>query len=207
MNPTRDITVRYQADGHVRFQLPAELCRPAAARHLVSALRRLEGIYRVDLAPGQRKLSIRYLPHFRSLEEVAQALHAAVNAAAWSEDPAPGTTAAPGGTLRDRLSRLWPVEWLQAKTREAGETAIAMRILARRPDIREKALGWLDEDTLIHVLNDALMLYLIRLHWPLIAQQWIRSPWLHRYEWLATGYMFYLYARSRRPRPAAIGRA
>jgi hypothetical protein len=99
------------------------------------------------------------------------------------------------------------LQWLRAKAVEARETATAVGILARRPDIREKALGWLDEDTVIHVLNDALMLYLIRLHWPLIAEQWIRRPWLHRYEWLATGYMLYLYVRSRRPQSAAIGHA
>jgi hypothetical protein len=60
-------------------------------------------------------------------------------------------------------------------------------------------LSLASEDNVIHLLNDVLVVFLIKLHWHLITQHWIRRPWEHRYEWMAAGYMIYLLVRSKRP--------
>ncbi len=62
------------------------------------------------------------------------------------------------------------------------------------------AVPWLKESTVVEFLNDALVLFLIKLHWHMITQHWLRQPWRYRYEWLAALYLIYLLVRSRRPK-------
>jgi hypothetical protein len=202
MDHAKEIIVRYRAEGHVRFQLPKALCVPATAERLATGLHRIEGVYRVDLSPRQRKLSVRFIEYICDFRTLALALHGLVEAAASAE---PGTVPELRGeslpaVLRNRLSAMRPVGWVRAKLREARETVTAMGILARRQDIRQRARSLVSEDTVILVLNDVLVFYLIKLHWRLIARDWVRQPWRYRYEWLAVSYMIYLLLRSRRPK-------
>ena len=200
MNVAREIVLRYRAHGHVRFQLPEALCSAPSREHLVSALQQVEGIYRVDLAPSRRKLSLRFLEHIVPIDDIAKALKSAANSAALAEPvqssvPPTGTAS----SLEMRWAKLRPVAWLRAKIQEGRETAAALRVLSRRPEIRRRIGSVTSEEILVPLLNDALLFFLVKLHWPMISQQWSRQPWRHRYEWLATGYMLFLYARSRRP--------
>ena len=198
MELAKHIVVRYQSDGHVRFQLPAALSDAAVTSRLAAELRRIEGIYRVDMSARQRKLSIRYLPHIRALPEIAEELHRLINSIEWADLAAAPTRASPVATLRQRIQAIHPIEWLRAKGQEAQETVMALKILARRQSVQQKAASLLDNDQVIHYLNDVLVIFLIKLHWPQIRHQWIRQPWMYRYEWLAASYLIYLLARSRR---------
>jgi hypothetical protein len=45
-----------------------------------------------------------------------------------------------------------------------------------------------------------LVLYLIKTHWHLIIQHWLKRPWQFRYEWSAAIYMIYLLVRSKKPK-------
>lgn len=197
MDLARDIILRYRSPGHVRFDVPEALCFPQTAARLVAELRRIEGIYRVDLSPRQRKLSVRFLEHICDFNALGKQLYRLIAAVDGKEQTSRTTEARPlsGGT---GVGPLTPIRWIRGKWQEARETAMAMRVLARRAGVRERAQVLLNEETVIFVLNDVLALYLIKLHWPLMAQQWIRSPWVHRYEWMASGYLVYLFVRSRR---------
>jgi hypothetical protein len=201
MDLARDIVLRYRSPGHVRFDLPEALCLPQTAGRLVAELKRIEGVYRVDLSPRQRKLSIRFLEQICDFRILGQKLYLLIAAADWQEQessPAEAGPVPPTGT-RVRPPSLSPMRWLRSKWQEARETAMAMKVLSQRADVRERAQSLFKEETVIFILNDALALYLIKLHWPLMSQQWIRNPWLHRYEWMASGYLVYLFVRSRRP--------
>ena len=199
MDLATQIAVRYQSDGHVRLQLPAALSTPAVAASLAAGLRRLEGVYRVDAAPRQRKLSIRYLPHIRSLQDIARELNRLINAIEWADLADVPAAASLPAAVRQRVQAIHPIRWLRAKAQEARETVTAMKVLARRQSVQQKAASLLDNDTVIHYLNEVLVIFLIKLHWPQIRNQWIKQPWLHRYEWMAAAYMIYLLVRSRRP--------
>jgi hypothetical protein len=83
-------------------------------------------------------------------------------------------------------------------------TGTALRSLSRRPPVaagtRLLARFPVKESTVVEFLNDALVLFLIKLHWHMITQHWLREPWRYRYEWMAAIYMIYLLVRSRRPK-------
>jgi hypothetical protein len=200
MDLAKTTSIRYRSSGHVRFEIPDALCSAPVSERLVAELRRIEGIYRVDLSPRQRKLSIRFIEHVCAFPALTRALYRLVSAVACaapeSETQAQRRTV-PNG-IPQRLFASPPVSWVREKWQEARETVAAMGVLARRDAVRQRARSLLSEETVIFILNDALALYLIRLHWPLITQQWIRRPWLHRYEWMASGYLMYLFVRSRR---------
>jgi len=198
----KEIAIRYRAPGHVRFQLPAALCSSPTKEQLVTELRRIEGVYRVDLYPRQKKLSIRFIETICDFPALSQALYRLVGAAhipapvpSCCAESEPQTTG-----LSRRLPEIGPVRWLRSKWREGGETATAMGIVARQRIARPGSGAIIKESTVIEFLNDALVLYLIKLHWHMITQHWLRQPWRYRYEWLAVFYLIYLLVRSRRPK-------
>lgn len=207
MSIAQHVLLRYQADGHLRFDIPAELCEPDAAAALVDGLSTEEGIYRVDLQPRARKLSIRYLDTVCRFADVARRLHALIG----SLPQSPGRSTArqlvprPGGrelaiasvpaTQRLRL-------WLTEKLQEARETLTAMNILIRRSLGSASAAVSHQPRWIKEFMNDLLMLYLIKLHWHHIITEWLPRPWTHRYEWAATIYLIYLSVQARLPKTA-----
>lgn len=207
MSIAQHVLLRYQADGHLRFDIPAELCEPDAAAALVDGLSAEEGIYRVDLQPRARKLSIRYLDTVCRFVDVARRLHALIGSLPQSS----GRSAArqlmprPGGRelaiasvpAAERL-RLWLAEKLQ----EARETLTAMNILIRRSLGSASAAVSHQPRWIKEFMNDLLMLYLIKLHWHHIITEWLPRPWTHRYEWAATIYLIYLSVQARLPKTA-----
>lgn len=202
MDLAKQIIVRYHADGHVRFQLPTALCASPLAERLVRELRRIEGVYRVDLSGRQRKLSIRFNAHFCDLDALKTALARFINPIEWAGSSADD---AGGGTrvtqaLRTFLKELHPVRWARGKLGEVRQTAKATGLLLKGQAVRERVSTLVTEDHVLQVLNDVLVLYLIRVHWPLIAGYWVRQPWRYRYDWMAVFYMVYLLVRSRRAR-------
>ncbi|GAB6047059.1 hypothetical protein JCM19379_08830 [Methyloparacoccus murrellii] len=202
MSILREITLRYRAEGHVRFDLPKSLCDAAVAATIVKGLAAREGIYRVDLQPRSGKLSIRFLPAVCDISQVLQRLRDVILA-----QPVP---AIPRGASQAMVARASSralalpsnagsgfSHWLREKVRELRETLIAMRILASRAfgslnSTLTQRPRWVKE-----FLNDLLMLYLIKLHWHHILTEWLPNPWKHRYEWAATLYLVHLSVQAR----------
>lgn len=190
----KHIVVRYRAEGHVRFGLPQELSLPELAQQLQTALRQAEGVYRVDLYHRQGKLSIRYIEGVTNFKAVARALYAIVSRLAIP-------TAEPANDLARAGDKPGVGDWFKAKYQEARETFTAMGIVAdaatRGPSQR---LIPDKEKFLLEFFTDILVLYLTKLHWPMITGEWMKRPWLYRYEWMATFYLIFLLVRSKRPK-------
>ncbi|WP_045223749.1 hypothetical protein [Methyloterricola oryzae] len=193
----RQVVLRFRAPGHVRFSLPKALCQPDAAERLRAGLKRQAGVTRIELLTRQRKLSIRFAEETIGFKSLAAALSALISETQASLEPERGTglAASHAGSTMTR-ARLWA----DAKAQELKETLAALRIvlqdklggkLQASPE-RSKFLG--------EFLTDILVLYLIKTHWTLITQQWLKRPWQHRYEWLASLYMIYLLVSSKKPK-------
>jgi hypothetical protein len=189
MSLKKQIVLRYSGAGHVRFDLPAELCEASARARIESALSALDGVYRVSLSPGSRKLSVRFDIAVCDLKAIGRRLGQLVDT---------GVGQAQGAVS---VSAGRPFGWLREKAQEAGETLAAMKIIAGRTMKNPpKLLTPARERGFIEFFNDVLVLYLIKLHWHLITQHWLRQPLRYRYEWMAVFYMIFLLVRSRRPR-------
>ena len=194
MTLAKDITVRYRADGHVRFQLPPALCGTDECKTIGDALRQHAGISRVDLYPRQRKLSIRYIESTCSYPAVLQALRDVAEAKlASTAEPSCCSTAASGHGTHDAGSAT-------GTHRDRHEAGTALELASRQAPARPHMLGPIKESTVIEFFNDVLVLFLIKLHWHMITQHWLRQPWRYRYEWMAAIYLIYLLVRSRRPK-------
>ena len=207
MSIAQHVLLRYQADGHLRFDIPAELCEPDAAAALIDGLSAEEGIYRVDLQPRARKLSIRYLDTVCRFADVARRLHALIGSLPQSSGRSAVRQLVPHTGGRELAIASVPATqrlrlWLTEKLQEARETLTAMNILIRRSLGSASAAVSHQPRWIKEFMNDLLMLYLIKLHWHHIITEWLPRPWTHRYEWAATIYLIYLSVQARLPKTA-----
>ncbi|MBN8455512.1 MAG: hypothetical protein J0M31_20930, partial [Candidatus Accumulibacter sp.] len=93
----RRICVRYRAAGHLRLEVPAAICSPASARSIEAALRRQEGVYRVALHAGERKLSVFYDEHACDAGAIARCLYRLLPDLPTAGDPGLATAAGADG--------------------------------------------------------------------------------------------------------------
>ncbi|GAB4361154.1 MAG: hypothetical protein Kow0060_16710 [Methylohalobius crimeensis] len=194
---TRRIILRYRAPGHVRFQLPPELCQPEAAAFLIAELRVLDGVYRV--VRRGNKLSVRYQEAFCAYPRFTRHFHAIVTRLEQQGQLKPRPPV-PRPSPLVRIKQTPLVRWFREKVEAVRETFTAFGILARQ--------GWQGGPKFLHdpkefafeFANDVLVLYLIKIHWHRIVTQWLPNPIKHRYEWAAVFYLTYLLVRSRLPK-------
>ena len=190
----RDVVVRHRGPGHIRFDLPAPLLAADTVAALESGLRRVDGVYRVVVFPGQGKLSIRWAEEVCSLAEIVRALADLVGRAAVGElappQPRPG--------LLRRIRQAPPLVRLRARyddIRAKGE--LVYRLVAAKSG-GKAALPFDAKDWFIHFANDLVVFYLIRLHWDRIVGQWLPRPWTFRYQWMTVVYLVFLLVRFRK---------
>ena len=203
MSLQQQIVIRYRDEEHVRFELPGSLFETATLDQLTEALRRIEGVYRVDAYPSQRKLSVRFMKMVVDFRHLARRLSAILDRLTLAPKPCPschplervetGLHGLQGGKL---------ARWLREKYQEAKETVTAASILARAGRRREGRAGFFPSSKAItDFFTDILVLFLIKLHWHHILYVWMRQPWVYKYEWMATFYLIFLLMRSRLPQP------
>ncbi len=92
---------------------------------------------------------------------------------------------------------------IEARTRRALRRV--MQEMSRHPQLRgvqERVQPMLEsaltEQAIINFLNDLLAFYLIRVHWDLITQRWLREPLKFRYAWLTIFHLVFLLVRYRK---------
>lgn len=218
------VVVRHREPGHLRLELPPELCHAQTAGYVDSALREVEGVYRVDFDLASRRLSVRYDAHVCTVGAVARQLKALIDlvaphmssasaASAASAGSAANTTAAGDGEAiaaapADPLLR---VHALGERARSAVR-GLAARVQAavdalRKPEAPADSLqaklqpliaSALTEKAIINFLNDLVMFYLIKAHWELIANRWLKDPLRFRNAWLTVFYLVFLMVRYRK---------
>ncbi len=197
----RQIVVRYRGDGHVRFALPAALCEEPYADVLEDSLRELEGVYRVTLYRRQGKLSVFYDQHACSLHAVARCLHAALTAPA-----AKLQRAASLARMAQRLHVTKPLQWLKAKREQARakisdfktKTSLLSRLAALNLHNQPMLRNMFSERAVINFFNDLVVFFLIRVHWDMITQKWLKQPLKYRNAWFAMFYLVFLLVRFRK---------
>jgi hypothetical protein len=199
MSIQKEFVIRYQHDGHVRFQVPPRVCEKAVAKFLTDKIADINGVYAVSLYRGQQKLAIRYQPaalDFKTLAKQLYQLLAELERQRLFEQNVP--VVAGKKRILDRFKQNRVSNWFGEKYLAAKETAQAAKILGKLSTSGPKALIKDPEKAIIDFLNDVLVLYLIKLHWTRITQQWLVRPLAYRYEWMAVFYLFFLLVRSRR---------
>lgn len=203
--PVRDrIYLRYRGAGHLRFDLPEELCEPRAAEALERRLGRMEGVYRVVVYSSSRKLSVRYQETVCGLRDVALELYAVAPVALRDAARAvrsPPAQEGPAQTLKEKLLAHPVVASLRDRYARAKETATAMTAVARSKLGKPQAKPMTTEKLVINFLNDLVSFYLIKVHWSRITGEWLRTPWTYRYQWLTISYLTFLLIRYRKSGP------
>jgi hypothetical protein len=201
MSIQKEFVLRYRADGHVRFQIPAQICNVQAAKAVTKSISKIDGVYRVNLYRSQHKLSIRFEESVCDFKSLAKQLFDALadlerkgalipapvaKSARWTEKAKYG------------FNNLKATRWAKEKFSDAKETVQAAKVITKLGMKKPTAFMKDPEKTIIDFLNDILVLFLIRLHWNNITQQWLVKPLKYRYEWMALFYMFFLLVRSRK---------
>ena len=201
MSIQKECVLRYREDGHVRFQVPAQLCKVDAANAVTAGISGIEGVYRVTLYRSQQKLSIRFnevVCDFKTLAKQLFTLLADLEQqGALQPKPVPAV-AQWKSKLSAKLDSFKVTRWTKEKFGAAKETVQAAKVLTKLGMKKPKAFLKDPEKSIIDFLNDMLVLFLIKLHWGEITQNWLVKPLKYRYEWMALFYMFFLLVRSRR---------
>ncbi|WIM04804.1 MAG: hypothetical protein OHM77_08830 [Candidatus Nitricoxidivorans perseverans] len=193
------IVVRYREAGHLRLDVPPELCRPAAAAAIDSGLRELAGVYRVAFDPRGRKLSIRFDAHACGTGDVARRLFGLL--AHLPKEPSAAVVA-----LHDAGER---VRAVVRRGTNRVRTALARLGVPAAPEgslqakLRPVIASALTEKAITNFINDIVAFYLIKVHWELISQRWLKDPLKFRNAWLTTFWLVFLLVRYRKQGPKA----
>lgn len=203
----RQIIVRHREPGYIRFALPAQFCSATAGSALSKALYAQRGVYRVTLDAGNGKLAVRYDEHVCSVHAVARTLFTALSRLA-AENTASDSAetsrafpiqpvALPGERLANGIQHLETRARQQLKRLMQGMSHYRQLrgIQARVQPVLESALT---EKAIINFLNDLIAFYLVRVHWDLITQRWLRQPLKFRNAWLTVFYLVFLLVRYRK---------
>jgi hypothetical protein len=204
MSIQSEFLLRYQIEGHVRFQIPAQVCEASVAKAIEENILAIEGVYRVSLYRNQRKLSIRFQESVCDFKTLARQLYQLLadleKSGAFQQATVtqPGRFASLQEKAKSKLNGLKVTRWAKEKYSDAKETVQAAKIITKLGMKKPKALINDPEKAIIDFCNDILVLFLIKLHWTNITQQWLLRPFKYRYEWMALFYMFFLLVRARR---------
>ncbi|MFZ2311596.1 MAG: hypothetical protein WAV82_03175 [Methylobacter sp.] len=197
----KEFVLRYRVDGHVRFQIPAQICNVDVAKAVTDGISGIDGVYRVNLYRSQQKLSIRFEESVCDFKSLAKQLFNLLADLEKNGDlkPKPVAKSVPWKEkAKSKLDAFKATRWAKEKFGDAKETVQAAKIITKLGMKKPTAFMKDPEKAIIDFLNDILVIFLIRLHWNNITQQWLVKPLKHRYEWMALFYMFFLLVRSRK---------
>jgi len=197
----KEFVLRYRVDGHVRFQIPAQICNVDAAKAVTDGISGIDGVYRVNLYRSQQKLSIRFEESVCDFKSLAKQIFNLLADLEKNGDlkPKPVAKSVPWKEkAKSKLDAFKATRWAKEKFGDAKETVQAAKIITKLGMKKPTAFMKDPEKAIIDFLNDILVIFLIRLHWNNITQQWLVKPLKHRYEWMALFYMFFLLVRSRK---------
>ena len=201
MSIQKEFVLRYRVDGHVRFQIPAQICSGEAAKAVTDGISGIDGVYRVNLYRGQQKLSIRFEESFCDFKSLARQLFdllADLETTGFLKPKPVSKSARWKEKAKSSFDDFKVTRWAKEKFGDAKETVQAAKVITRLGMKKPKAFIDDPEKAIVDFLNDILVIFLIRLHWTEITQNWLLKPLKYRYEWMALFYMFFLLVRSRK---------
>lgn len=201
------IVVRHREVGYLRLELPPELCHAATSALVEQALRGVDGVYRVGFDLASRRLSIRYDSHVCSAGDVARQLKALLGQVAPHLRAAPAAAASSDGEALANHPFHVAGERAREVARQVAARAKGVFAALRTPAAPEGSLqaklqpvlaSALTEKAVINFLNDLVAFYLIKVHWELISQRWLKDPLKFRNAWLTIFYLVFLLVRYRK---------
>lgn len=212
----RQTFVRHREPGHLRLDLPPAVRHPEAAAAIEAGLRRVPGVFRAGVEMHGR-LAVRHDPHACSAADIGRALKAlyaalpepAARASPGDADAAPAP-ASPG--VVDRIQQAEAALHAGTEKARAGLRQMAWRLRASFQQLRTPQgppgslqarlqpvlASALTEKAITNFLNDVVAFYLIKVHWELISQRWLKDPIRHRNAWLTVFYLVFLLVRYRK---------
>ena len=201
MSIQKEFVLRYRVDGHIRFQIPAQICNVDVAKAVTGGISGIDGVYRVNLYRSQQKLSIRFdesVCDFKSLAHQLFDLLVELEKKGGLKPKPVSKSALWKEKAKFRLDDFKATRWAKEKFGDVKETVQAAKVITRLGMKKPTAFMKDPEKAIIDFLNDILVIFLIRLHWNDITQNWLVKPLKYRYEWMALFYMFFLLVRSRK---------
>lgn len=192
MSIQKEFVLRYRDDGHIRFQIPAQICHADVAKLVTEGILGIDGVYRVNLYRNQQKLSIRFnesVCDFKSLAKRLFDLLADLESSGGLNPQPVSKTAQWKEKAKAKIDGLKVTRWAKEKFGDAKETVQAAKVITKLGMKKPSAFIKDPEKAVIDFLNDILVLFLIRLHWGEITQSWLVKPFKYRYEWMALFYM------------------
>jgi len=203
----RRIVVRHRGAGYLRLELPVEACHPTAAIAIDAVLHRVAGVYRVTFYAAQRRLVVSYDAHVCTAADVARALKGCLHALPEGEAGSVPVTM-PRHAVAPLAAKLAPA--LHDATGQARRAFARLRqgieALSQpkaapgslQAKLQPMLANALTEKAIINFLNDLVAFYLVKVHWELISQRWLKNPVKHADAWLATFYLMFLLVRYRK---------
>jgi hypothetical protein len=201
MSIQKEFVLRYRVEGHVRFQLPTQICHVDVAKAVTDGISAIDGVFRVNLYRSQQKLSIRFDEAVCDFKSLARQLFQLLTELEENGglDPKPVSKSVLWKEkAKAKFDGYKVTRWAKEKFGDAKETVQAAKVITRLGMKKPKAFIKDPEKAIIDFFNDILVLFLVKLHWTNITQHWLVKPFKHRYEWMALFYMFFLLVRSRK---------
>lgn len=204
----RRIVVRHREGGYLRLELPPEICHAAAVAAIEAALRQVGGVYRLNFYVAQRRLAVSFDAHVCNASDVARALRACLGALPEAAAAAAREGTAAAHAASPLVERLNPA--LHDAARQARRAFAHLRVRIERLRQPKAAPGSLQaklqpmlanaltEKAIINFLNDLVAFYLVKVHWELISQRWLKDPVKNANAWLTVFYLMFLLVRYRK---------
>jgi len=197
----RRISVRHREAGYLRLELPPEICHAPAVASIDAALRDVAGVYRVNFHAARRRLAVSFDAHVCLVADVARALRACL---ATLPDAQVAAAAAPLASAKGLNPALEDAaRQAQRAFRRLREQIEGLRRSRAAPGSLQARLqpmlaNALTEKAIINFLNDLVAFYLVKVHWELISQRWLKEPVKNANAWLTVFYLMFLLVRYRK---------
>lgn len=204
----RRTVVRHREGGYLRLELPPEICHAAAVEAIDAALRQVGGVYRVSLYVAQRRLAVSFDAHVCTAADVGRALRDCLGTLPEASATATAEGAAAANAASSLAERLNPALHDAARQARRAFAHLRARIEGlREPKVAPGSLqaklqpmlaNALTEKAIINFLNDLVAFYLVKVHWELISQRWLKDPVKNANAWLTVFYLMFLLVRYRK---------
>jgi hypothetical protein len=186
-----DIQVLQREEGYLRLRLPPALRNREAGAAIEGGLATLAGVQRVTLLTAEGRLAVRFDPRAASHASVALRIKDTL-AALPQPEPVEVTEAPAEATVA-------PAADLAGDSLVARFDDVRGKLIAAAPErFRPLVESATTEKAITNFFNDIVAFYLIRVHWDLIVNRWIKEPAKYGNAWMTVFYLVYLLVRYRK---------
>lgn len=176
----RTVEVLQRHAGYLCLRFPAGLQNKKFGETLDAGIKSLAGIIQVAWVSKEGKLLVRFDPNACSHAEIARCVKSLL------PESLPTTSSAEPGPA--------PAVRLADQLKDFRSRAIAAAPERFRPVVESATT----EKAITNFFNDIVAFYLIRTHWDLIVERWLKEPVKYGNAWMTVFYLVYLLVRYRK---------